>query len=92
MLTQIGAQELEDQGQSSSSPDDQLAAGQKKLSEWVADHDVDINPKYAIDFDTADQVDTDLSYAVSDRAKQGLLAQVDAGYASSLPDNLVCLN
>ena len=64
VLTQIGEISLEKQGTTDATTDDQLAEGQKVLKAWVADHDVEINPKYAIDLDTSGQVDTDLSYAL----------------------------
>ncbi|QIG44382.1 hypothetical protein G5V58_17800 [Nocardioides anomalus] len=92
VLTQIGAKELEDQGQSSASPDDQLAAGQKKLDEWAQDHDVTINPKYATELGATEPVDTDLSFAVSDLATKGQAAQVDPAYADALPGDQVCLD
>jgi hypothetical protein len=92
VLTQIGAKELEDQGTSGSSPDDQLAAGQKVLQDWADDHDVEINPKYATELGATDPVDTDLSYAASDLAKQGQAAQVDPAYVRALPGDQVCLD
>jgi hypothetical protein len=59
--------------------------------------DVEVNPKYAVDvraddLDAAGQVDTDLSVAVSKKAKDGMKAAPDADYTSSLPSNLVCLD
>ncbi len=92
VLTQVGEASLEEQGTTDASTDDQYAEGQKVLKAWVADHDVEINPKYALDFGTADQVDTDLSYALGQTAKDGALPKPDAEYTSSLPDNFVCLD
>ncbi len=92
VLTQIGQLDLEDKGTDDATADDQLAAGQDLLRTWVADHDVEINPRYAIDFGTAEQVDTDLSYPVGSTAKNGLLPQADPDYTSALPDHLVCLD
>ena len=57
-----------------------------------ADHDVEVNPKYAVDLDTPGQVDTDLSVAVGSTAKDGLKAEPDPAYTSSLPGHLVCLD
>ena len=92
VLTQIGEISLEDQGTTDATQDDQLAEGQKLLTQWVADHDVEINPKYAVDLDTPGQVDTDLSFAVGTTAKAGLKAEPDPAYTSSLPGHLVCLD
>jgi peptidyl-prolyl cis-trans isomerase SurA len=92
VLTQIGEASLKKQGTTGASTDDQYAEGQKVLTAWIAGHDVEINPKYAVDFGTAEQVDTDLSYALSTSAKDGALPEPDPDYTSSLPDNLVCLD
>jgi peptidyl-prolyl cis-trans isomerase SurA len=92
VLTQIGAVSLEDQGTTDATPDDQLAEGQKLLSTWAADNDVEVNPKYAVDLEAPGQVDTDLSFAVGSKAKEGLKAEPDPAYTSSLPGHLVCLD
>ena len=92
VLTQIGEISLEDQGTTDSTQDDQLAEGQKLLKAWTADNDVEVNPKYAVDLDTPGQADTDLSVAVGSKAKDGLKAEPDPAYTSSLPGHLVCLD
>lgn len=92
VLTQIGQVELEKQGKDDASADEQLAAGKDRLKQWVADHDVEVNPRYAAEFGNDAQVDTDLSYPVDDQAKAGLAAEVDPGYTSGLPAQLVCLD
>ena len=92
MLTQIGEISLENQGTTDSTQDDQLAEGQKLLKAWTADNDVEVNPKYAVDLDTPGQADTDLSVAVGSKAKDGLKAEPDPAYTSSLPGHLVCLD
>lgn len=92
VLSQIGELSLEKQGTDQSTADEQYAEGQKILRAWMTDHDVEINPKYAIDFGIPGQVDTDLSTAVSTTAKDGLLQQPKADYTTSLPDNFVCLD
>jgi hypothetical protein len=92
VLTQIGASSLEDQGKANAAAEDQLAEGRNLLRAWVDDHDVEINPKYGIEFGTPEQVDTDLSYALGKTAKAGLNAEPDDAYTSGLPDHLVCLD
>ena len=96
VLAQIGEISLQDQGTTDATEDDQYAEGQKLLDAWIADHDVEVNPKYAVDLDapidSATQVDTDLSVAVGTTAKDGLKAEPDAAYTSSLPGHLVCLD
>jgi hypothetical protein len=92
VLTQIGEASLKKQGKASDSTDDQYAEGQKVLDAWMADHDVEVNPKYGIELGTSTQVDTDLSYALGKTAKAGLAKQPDADYTGALPGNFVCLD
>lgn len=90
VLTQIGEQLLEDEGNSEASADDQLAAGNEELVGWVADHDVQVNPRYTVTLGGDPEADNQLSYAADDAAKGGLLDEPDADYAASLPDHAVC--
>ena len=105
VLTQIGELSLKKQGTTDSTDDDQLAEGQKLLDQWVADHDVEINPKYGIEVGKTTQVDTDLSYPLSATARGGALGPADgnaaadpddtklrADYVAALPGQLVCLD
>ena len=90
VLTQIGEQVLADEGQEDATAEDQRAAGLERLQEWADDNDVEVNPRYGIEFGTFPQVDTDLSYAASDDAKRALSEELDPAYTSSLPERLVC--
>lgn len=92
VLTQIGEISLHDKGTTDATQDDSYAEGQELLAAWVADHDVEVNPKYAVDLDATGQVDTDLSFAVGSTAKDGLKPEPDSAYTSSLPSHLVCLD
>jgi hypothetical protein len=92
VLGQIGELSLTKQGTTDATDDDQQAEGRKLLDAWVADHDVEVNPKYGIELGTDTQVDTDLSYPLGSTAKAGLKAQADPAYTSSLPGNMVCLD
>jgi hypothetical protein len=91
VLTQIGEISLKKQGTTDATADEQTAEGQKLLTSWIADHDVEINPIYGIDLGSQAQVDTDLSYALGTTAKAGLQAEPDTTYTASLPDAQVCL-
>ncbi len=62
------------------------------LDAWVDDHDVEINPKYALELGAEGPVDTALSVAVGERAKDGLSAEPSTEYTGSLPGNLVCFD
>jgi len=92
VLTQVGDISLKKQGTTTATTDDQYAEGQKLLTKWMNDHDVEVNPKYSIDLSSADPVDTDLSYPLGKTAKAGLGSQPDASYTDSLPGDMVCLD
>ena len=92
VLSQIGEISLKKQGKTDPSDDEKTAEGQKLLDGWIADHDVQVNPKYGIELGKADQVDTDLSYPLATAATGGLNATPDPAYTTSLPDQLVCLD
>ena len=91
VLTTIGGIELDEQGTSDASDEDKLAAGQDVLKKWIADHDVEVNPKYGIDVENSQQVDTDLSYAAGQTAQDGIATEAKPGYAGALPDSQVCM-
>lgn len=89
VLTQIGGIELEKAGTTDATDEDKSAEGEKVLTTWLADHDVDVNPKYGFVLDDTD-ANTDISFAVSSAAKEGLKVEPDPSYTSDLPGNLVC--
>ena len=97
VLAQIGEISLHDKGTADSTQDDPYVEGKRLLVAWVGDHDVEVNPKYAVDLDAADfdsatQIDTDLSVPVGTKAKDGLKPGPDDAYTSSLPSHLLCLH
>jgi peptidyl-prolyl cis-trans isomerase SurA len=92
VLTTIGGIELDKQGQKNPTNDDKYNQGQAVLKDWIADHNVEINPKYSLELDASAPVDTDLSYPLDSTAKNGLKAEPDAGYTSELGDSLTCLD
>jgi hypothetical protein len=92
VLTTIGGIELAEQGQDDATTDDKSNQGKSVLKDWIADHDVEINPKYSLELDAGAPVDTDLSYAVGSTAKNGLKPEPDTAYTSELPDQLTCLD
>ncbi|WP_157544967.1 SurA N-terminal domain-containing protein [Nocardioides halotolerans] len=92
VMVQIGGIELEKQGQTDAGAEDKYNEGLKQLDAWVADHDVHINPKYAIEIGAEEPVDTALSVAVSKQAKNGIAANPGAAYTGSLPGSFVCFD
>jgi peptidyl-prolyl cis-trans isomerase SurA len=91
LLTTIGGVELSKNGGGETSDDDKYAAGQDLLKTWIAEHDVEVNPKYGLDVGTGSPVDTDLSYPLSSTAKDGLSPDASTNYAAALPDSQFCL-
>jgi hypothetical protein len=91
VLTTIGGIELSKSGGGTASDEDKYAAGQDVLKKWIADHDVEVNPKYGLDVSTGSPVDTDVSYALSRTAKDGLSPDDSTDYAAALPDSQSCL-
>jgi hypothetical protein len=93
VLSEIGAQDLADQGNDAPTDQEKFEAGTQALGDWLADHDVELNPTYGVDVGdlvSGDQTSTGTSFAVSQEAKQGQAAQADPGYTAALPDYLVC--
>ncbi len=92
VLVQIGEIELKKQGKDESADQDKYDEGLKVMDAWVDDHDIDINPKYALALGSDEPVDTTLSVAVGQHAKDGLSADPGAAYIGSLPGDLVCFD
>ncbi|WP_121255770.1 hypothetical protein [Nocardioides ferulae] len=72
--------------------EESLARGEEAFADWLAENEVRLDPSYgmAIEDGVAVPVDTGLSYAVSDVAKQGDVTEPDPGYAGSLPNSQRC--
>jgi peptidyl-prolyl cis-trans isomerase SurA len=92
VLVQIGEIELKKQGQTGSAAQDQYNEGLKVMDAWVADHDVDINPKYGLELGSDAPVDTALSVAVGQHAKDGQSTKPSTAYTDALPGDLVCFD
>ena len=91
VLPTIGGIELAKEDGGATEDADEQAAGQEVLEEWVADHDVKINPRYGIDFETGAPIDADLSYPAGETAQDGISQESQPGYAAALPDTQACL-
>jgi peptidyl-prolyl cis-trans isomerase SurA len=92
VLVQVGEIELKKQGKDDTATQDQYNEGQKLAAKWVADHDVEINPKYGIDYGTDGPVDTALSYDVRGAKTDGFVAQSSSDDVDALPGDLVCFD
>ena len=68
------------------------AAGASAFTRWLADHDVQLDPRFGVSIagGTTKPADTSLSYAVSSVAKSGAENSADSGYASTLPVTQRC--
>ncbi|GAB2875488.1 hypothetical protein [Nocardioides pacificus] len=95
VLGQVGEQALEDEGEEVS-PEAAAQRGQEIFTEWLADHDIQVDPRFG--FDVTDEglteadYDTSVSVAVSGTAKAALadLAGEGESYAASLPQSQRC--
>ena len=93
LLTQIGAIELEADGEEEPTVDFQQARGQDELSAWVEREGLTFDPRYGLQMidGVPQSKDTDVTFAVGDVAKGGLPdAEVDAAYVASLPASATC--
>jgi hypothetical protein len=93
LLTQIGAIELEREGEQEPTIDFQQARGQDALATWVEREGLAFDPRYGLEVvdGQPSPVDTDVSFAFSDlsqAAKAG--GDPDANYVASLPLSATC--
>lgn len=92
VLQAIGEQELAPSGSTQPTTEESLAAGKKIFDAWLVDQDVQIDPQYGVTIKDGQAVpiDTSLSVAVSDTAKNGQAAEPDDTYARSLASSHRC--
>lgn len=88
----VGAQLLGEEGVADPGPDASVERGVEAFTEWLADHDIRLNPRYGIELDGAaiNTRDQQVSVAVSDVAQSGLAETPDQAYAASLPQSQRC--
>lgn len=72
--------------------DDATKAGEKAFQDWLADQDVDIDPRFGVSIDqgVAAPADTGLSFGIGDTTKKADADQPDTAYAALLPDTQRC--
>lgn len=90
-LTEIGRQSLAEQGQAAPAPEQARAEGARLRTEWAADVEVDVDPRFGEYADgQLDPVSGSLSIPVSDTARAG--AQLDPGtdWVAGLPASQKC--
>jgi peptidyl-prolyl cis-trans isomerase SurA len=88
----VGEQLLADKGEPNPTSDQAVQAGQRAFTTWLAGQDVTIDPQFGVEIKDgqAVPVDTSLSYAAGDTAKNGNAGNPDPGYAASLPASHRC--
>lgn len=66
--------------------------GEQAFTEWLDDHEVEIDPQFGIQVDGGQvgRTDTTLSFPVSDAAVDGAAEAPDPAYSASLPDAQRC--
>lgn len=67
-------------------------AGEKAFLSWLAEQDIDLDPRFGVSIDkgTTAAADTSLSYALGDTSTQANADQPDTAYAALLPDSQRC--
>jgi hypothetical protein len=92
VLDAVGRKQLAASGAKDTGTEAAGAAGQKALTAWIDDHDVQIDPEYGVEIENgkAVPVDGSVSFAVGDAARKGTAATPDQQYAASLPDSHRC--
>lgn len=92
---EVGEVLLASEGDSGADDQAKLARGQEALTEWLAEHPAEVNPRYGIrvadtSLDAPPFVDTSTSYALSDEAAKGALTEPDQAWAATLPSSQRC--
>lgn len=94
VLGQVGRQVLEEEGEAGDDPEAAVQRGQEILGEWLAEHDVQVDPRFgfAVTDEGLTESDASVSVAVSDLAKatKADLAGTDQDHAASLPKSQRC--
>ena len=70
----------------------EIAAGQKAFEEWLADHDVRIDPRFGVSIDSGSSTvtDTSVSFPLGETASQADAEQPDTDAAADLPESQRC--
>lgn len=93
---EVGGILLADSGDSGADDAAKLARGKDALTEWIAEHPAEVNPRYGIKVSSTDVqdppqfVDTSTSFALTDEAVKGDLDEPDQEYAATLPSAQRC--
>lgn len=75
-----------------SDPSAAEAAGAKAFATWLDEHDIELDPEYGVSIASGktQPVDTSLSFAASDVAKNGAADSAEGSYAAGLADPQRC--
>ncbi|HYF71390.1 MAG TPA: hypothetical protein VD864_01140 [Nocardioides sp.] len=79
----------EEQG---ASGEEATKAGEQVFQEWLADQDVDVNPRYGVSIEDGapKTVDTSLSFGLGETSEKADAEQPDTDYAATLPETQRC--
>jgi hypothetical protein len=88
----VGEKLLAAEGTTDAQFSDKVKRGQRAFNDWVDEHGVRFDPEFGVEMDNGQvkSVDTSVSYAVGEAAKQGAAQQPDQTYAKSLPSAHTC--
>lgn len=92
VLDQVGRAKLAAEGFDEPTLDQVTQAGSDVFAVWPDANGIEVDPRHGLELSDGQLLpsDTNLSVAVSDEAKAGLVAQPDAAYTSSLPSSQRC--
>ena len=67
-------------------------AGEQAFQEWLAEQDVDVNPRFGVSIEDGvpRTVDTSLSFGLGETSKKADAEQPDTAYAATLPETQRC--
>lgn len=88
----VGAELRQEHGRSTSDEDAVRRTGHRAFVQWLADQDVQLDPRFGVSIEggATKPDDTSLSYALGDTARSADAQQPDATYAAGLPDDQRC--
>ncbi|MEO5664659.1 MAG: hypothetical protein ABIR39_15400 [Nocardioides sp.] len=92
VLDQVGRAKLAEEGFDEPTLDQVTQAGSDVFAVWPDANGIEVDPRHGLELSDGQLLpsDTNLSVAISDEAKAGLVAQPDAAYTNSLPSSQRC--
>ena len=92
ILEEVGEAKLMAEGIAEPTVEEAQQAGADVFDNWPGLHGIEVDPRYGVELEggALSPVDTNVSFALSESAIQGLEAEPDPSYANSLPATQRC--